>query len=122
MLDFCLATPFHTHTTTLSASTIVLEFQHTYTHIPQELEAALEALEANPRVNGLIITSGLQRDVFTAGVQRPCLGARWRELCFICPRQGGVERFPASSVACPPLARRSLVRASQREELGPCQV
>mmetsp|Transcript_8639 Transcript_8639/g.23227 ORF Transcript_8639/g.23227 Transcript_8639/m.23227 type:complete len:285 (+) Transcript_8639:173-1027(+) len=33
----------------------------------QELEAVLTSLEASPLVTGLIITSGLQRDVFTAG-------------------------------------------------------
>ena len=43
----------------------------------QELEAALTSLEASPLVKGLIITSGLQRDVFTAGVY-PC------EFVYVC--------------------------------------
>lgn len=33
----------------------------------QQLEGALAALEANPDIRALVIASGLQRDVFTAG-------------------------------------------------------
>lgn len=33
----------------------------------QQLEATLDRLEADPSVRGLIITTGLKRDVFTAG-------------------------------------------------------
>jgi len=33
----------------------------------EQLTQVLDALEANPRIRGVIFQSGLQRDVFTAG-------------------------------------------------------